>query len=110
MQGSCGKNAEFAKRHNRRTHAIPPRINLCGVSRMSELWTVARVARHLDVSKKRVYQLIHLGCVDSLRLSPRAIRITRVSVERYLERQLAHQRAELGLDVAVSAERRHSAR
>lgn len=66
---------------------------------MPELWTVARVARYLDVSKKRVYQLIAAGRVESLRLSPRATRVTRESVEAYLASLLERQRSELGLDI-----------
>jgi excisionase family DNA binding protein len=66
---------------------------------MSELWTVARVARHLDVSKKRVYQLIAAGRLESLRLSARGTRVTRESVEAYLASLLERQRRELGLDI-----------
>ena len=70
---------------------------------MSELWTVARVARHLDVSKKRVYQLIQAGRIESLKLSPRTTRVTRESVERYLENLLKRQHEELGLDIKTAA-------
>jgi len=70
---------------------------------MSELWTVARVARHLDVSKKRVYQLIQAGRVESLKLSPRTTRVTRESVERYLAELLKRQYEELGLDIKPAA-------
>jgi excisionase family DNA binding protein len=65
---------------------------------MSELWSVARVAKYLDVSKKRVYQLIQMGRLESLKLSPRNTRITRESVERLVEEGERRQRDELGLD------------
>jgi len=65
---------------------------------MSELWSVARVAKYLDVSKKRVYQLIQMGRLESLKLSPRNTRITRESVERLVEEGKRRRRDELGLD------------
>jgi excisionase family DNA binding protein len=73
---------------------------------MSELWTIARVAKFLDVSKKRVYQLIQQGRLESLKLSPRTTRVTRVSVERLIEEGKARQREELGLDWIVAPKRR----
>jgi excisionase family DNA binding protein len=65
---------------------------------MSELWSVARAAKFLDVSKKRVYQLIHQGRLESLKLSPRTTRVTRESVERLVVEAKKRQRDELGLD------------
>ncbi len=65
---------------------------------MSELWSVARVAKFLDVSKKRVYQLIQQGRLESLKLSPRNTRITRESVERFIAEAKRRQHDELGLD------------
>lgn len=65
---------------------------------MSELWSVARVAKFLDVSKKRVYQLIQQGRLESLKLSPRNTRVTRESVERFIAEAKRRQRDELGLD------------
>ncbi|GIX43715.1 MAG: hypothetical protein KatS3mg130_0123 [Candidatus Sumerlaea sp.] len=75
---------------------------------MSELWTVARVAKFLDVSKKRVYQLIQQGRLDSLKLSPRTTRVTRESVERLVAEGKARQREELGLDWIVAPRRRRN--
>lgn len=63
-----------------------------------ELMTVARVARELAVSKKRVYQLINCGRLDSLKLSPRSTRVTRASVEAFVAQRLRQQRRDLGLD------------
>ena len=74
------------------------RTLLGGYAQMSELWSVARVAKYLDVSKKRVYQLIQMGRLESLKLSPRNTRITRESVERLVEEGKRRQRDELGLD------------
>ncbi len=66
---------------------------------MSELWTVHRVARFLDVSRKRVYQFIASGKLVSLKLGPRTTRITRESVEAFLNDRLQRQKEELGLDL-----------
>jgi excisionase family DNA binding protein len=65
---------------------------------VSELWTVSRVAKFLDVSKKRVYQLIQQGRVESLKLSQRSTRVTRASVETLVTKAKERQRDELGLD------------
>jgi hypothetical protein len=51
----------------------------------TELWRVARVAQHLDVTKKRVYTLIAEGHLEAMRLSPRSLRVTRRSVERLVQ-------------------------
>lgn len=48
-------------------------------------WRVVRVARHLDVSKKRVYQLVEEGRLEAVRIGPRGMRILVGSLERYLE-------------------------
>ncbi|MGI8907454.1 MAG: helix-turn-helix domain-containing protein [Candidatus Sumerlaeaceae bacterium] len=73
---------------------------------MTELMTVSNVARVLALSTKRVYQLIASGKLDSLRTSPRTIRITRHSLEKYIEEQLERERRELGLDIQPSSRRR----
>lgn len=75
---------------------------------MPELMTVHRVAKLLDVSKKRVYQLIGAGRIESLKLGPRTTRVTRASVEAYLQNALAAQRMELGLDIAPVSPRRRA--
>jgi excisionase family DNA binding protein len=62
--------------------------------------TVHKVAKLLDVSQKRVYQLICAGRVESLKLGPRTTRITRDSVDAYRRKALEAQRRELGLDIA----------
>lgn len=68
-----------------------------------ELLAVARVAKLLDVSRKRVYQLIQLGRVESVKLSPRTTRVTRESVERLLQNLALRQKEELGLDLLENA-------
>ena len=73
---------------------------------ISELWTVARTAKHLDVSKKRVYQMIAIGKIDALKLSARNTRVTRDSVDRFLNAQLEHKKQELGLDMGPLPPRR----
>jgi excisionase family DNA binding protein len=50
----------------------------------AEYWRVDRVARHLDVSRKRVYQLVQEGRLVSVRLGPRQMRINRASLDAYL--------------------------
>jgi excisionase family DNA binding protein len=58
----------------------------------TELWSVPRVAAHLDVGKKRVYNLIHEGRLESLRLSLRGIRVFRRSVETYIRERARDER------------------
>ena len=72
--------------------------------KLPDFMTVHSVARQLAVSKKRIYQLIRSGRLVSLKLSPRSTRITRVSVEQFVDQRLRNQRRELGL--AASAVRR----
>ena len=73
---------------------------------MSELLTVALVAKRLSVSRKRVYQLIQAGRLESLRTSPRAIRITRDSVDHFIQEGIRHEKMELGLDLPAGGPRR----
>jgi excisionase family DNA binding protein len=47
-------------------------------------WRVERVARYLDVTKKRVYHLVQQGRLEAVRLGPRQMRILRQSVEDYV--------------------------
>lgn len=49
-----------------------------------ECWRVARVARVLDVSKKRVYQLVQERRLEAIRLGPRQMRILKRSVEGFV--------------------------
>ena len=51
-----------------------------------QLLRVWRVAKILDVSKKRVYQMVHEGIIDAVRLGPRSMRITSASLEVLLSR------------------------
>lgn len=64
----------------------------------SELLDVSAVARKLSVSKKRVYQLIQEGKLDSLRMSPRSIRVTRESLDGFIADGIKKEKADLGLD------------
>lgn len=72
---------------------------------MNDLLPVSTVAKRLCVSRKRVYQLIQSGRLDSLRPSPRSIRITRESLERFIDEGIRHQKMELGLDIAPRSRR-----
>lgn len=58
----------------------------------SELIRVARVARILDVTKKRVYHLITEGKLEAVKLGPRQTRVTRASLEKYITRLIQHSR------------------
>ena len=49
-----------------------------------ELWRVYRVARLLDVTKKRIYQMVNEGKLEAVRLGPRSMRITRDSIDAFL--------------------------
>lgn len=50
-----------------------------------EYWRVERVARYLDISKKRVYQLVQERRLDAIRLGPRQMRIPKISLDEYIE-------------------------
>ena len=65
---------------------------------MTELLRVYRVAKILDVTKKRVYNLIQEGKLEAIKLGPRQTRITRQSLEDYVERLRKQRRVELGLE------------
>ena len=65
---------------------------------MPELWRVYRVAKLLDVSKKRVYQMVHEGKINAVRLGPRSMRITRESIDTFIAEGAKKNREELGLD------------
>jgi len=62
-----------------------------------ELWRVYRVAKLLDISKKRVYQMVQEGKLDAVRLGPRSMRITRSSIDQFVEKGARLNREELGL-------------
>lgn len=73
---------------------------------MEELWRVYRVAKLLDVSKKRIYQMVQEGKLDAVRLGPRSMRITRESIDRFVDTARRKNREELGLDLNVPKQRR----
>jgi excisionase family DNA binding protein len=50
----------------------------------AEYWKVERVARFLDVSNKRVYQLVQEKRLAAIRLGQRQMRIGRASLEAYV--------------------------
>lgn len=58
----------------------------------SELWSVPKVAQHLDISHKRVYNMIRAGELESLRLSQRGIRVLRKSVDRFVQMQMREEK------------------
>jgi excisionase family DNA binding protein len=65
---------------------------------MEQLLRVPRVAKLLDVSKKRIYNLIQEGKLEAVNLGIRQTRITRESLEVYVERLRKRRRVELGLE------------
>ncbi len=46
---------------------------------------IRRVATLLDISPKRVYQLIEEGAFEVVRFGPRQTRVLRTSVEAFIE-------------------------
>jgi len=64
---------------------------------MGELWRVYRVAKLLDVSKKRVYQMVQEGKIDAVRLGPRSMRITRESIDHFVTTGRKKNREEIGV-------------
>ena len=59
-----------------------------------EFWRVDRVARYLDISKKRVYQLVQEKRLQAIRLGPRQMRISRPSLDAYLADLVARSQEE----------------
>ncbi len=49
-----------------------------------QLWRVRRVAKLLDVSKKRVYQMVREGKLKAISLGPRSMRVTKESVDLWM--------------------------
>jgi len=56
------------------------------MAKHEQLLRVWRVAKILDVSKKRVYQMVQEGKIDAIRLGPRSMRIASTSLEAFLSR------------------------
>ena len=52
---------------------------------------VARVAKLLDVSKKRIYQLVRERRLEVIRLGPRQMRILKSSLEKFVGRLLEEE-------------------
>lgn len=75
-------------------------------NRPIQLTRVWKVARELDVSKKRVYQMVREGKLEAVRLGPRSMRITRESLQAFLEKAARHHKEELGLDLPPLGSRR----
>ncbi len=73
---------------NRRRPISPVRI-LRLPDPLPEFLRVDRVARMLDVSPKRVYQLIRDRELEAIRIGPRQTRIFTHSVEGYVRARLA---------------------
>lgn len=48
-------------------------------------WTVRRVATYFDTTPKRIYQLIEQGRLETIRLGPRSLRVSRDSIQQFLE-------------------------
>ena len=70
-----------------------------------ELLRVAVVARLLGVSTKRVYQLLEVGRLQSLRFGPRTLRIPKSSVEKLILDRLNAERSERGHDLPPGGRR-----
>lgn len=79
MRGRMYEQSPEPKRH-RPASRIEPARHQPGMA----CWRVERVARYLDISKKRVYQLVQEGRLEAIRLGPRQMRILRRSLEDYV--------------------------
>jgi excisionase family DNA binding protein len=47
---------------------------------------VPQAARHFDVSRSRMYELIHSGHLPAIRIGERSIRINREEAEQFLRK------------------------
>jgi len=47
----------------------------------------AVVARMFDMARQRIYEMIEMGELDAVRTGPRALRITRASVIRFVSKR-----------------------
>jgi excisionase family DNA binding protein len=65
---------------------------------MTELLRVVRAAKLLDVTRKRIYNLIDEGKLEAVKLGPRQTRIVRESLEAYIARLRKRRRIERGLE------------
>jgi excisionase family DNA binding protein len=61
---------------------------------------VNRVAGLLDVTRKRVYQLVQEGHLEAVRLGPRQMRVLKDSVEAYIEGLRRKERIARGEEAA----------
>lgn len=59
-----------------------------------ELWSIRKVARHLQVSKKWVYRMLADQKLEGVKLGPRSLRVLRSSVEGLVERGLEKNQSE----------------
>lgn len=75
-----------------------------------ELWTVAKVAQMLSIGRKRVYQMIREGKLDSVKFTIRSMRVTRASVTAFIEEARRRQKEELGLDLNIPRPKRDRAK
>ena len=66
------------------------------IEHSKQMMRVLSVARMLDISRKRVYQLIQEGQVEAIRIGPRQMRILRESLENYIERLRRKERVARG--------------
>lgn len=63
---------------------------------MHECLRIARVAQVLDVSRKRIYQLIEEGRLDVIRVGPRQTRVLKRSLDEFVNRLLKERADERG--------------
>jgi len=72
-----------------------------------QMLRVPRVATMLDVTKKRVYQMIHERRFEAVRLGPRQTRILKDSLEEYVEGLRRQERITRGEEMGEPPMRRH---
>lgn len=64
----------------------------------TQLLRTDRVAKILDVSRRRVYTLIDEGKLEALRIGQRQLRVTRQGLEDFITKRKKARRVELGLE------------
>lgn len=62
---------------------------LLHVTKLPPLVRVSKLAALFDMGRQRVYELLEMGELRGCKVGPRAIRITRASVEDFLRRRAA---------------------
>ena len=66
------------------------------MTNQEQMLRVPRVAKMLDVSKKRIYQLIQEGRLEAIHVGPRQTRVLIASLEAFIEELKRRERVARG--------------